>query len=623
MSWWSCGSECGRGALNDDLLTSVASVQRACAVDMRRAQSEFSRDDARGATLEAPASPDRAAPEAEELGGSMAADYDSSPSRQRFGSSNDHDAGTGDLGWLNWLVKQLWPYAEQALEKSIAQDVLPLLDDSLPAVVKPVTLTKFKLGTQTPQLGPIRGYTKRRQEHQGLELDIGLDLDCDAEIALTAGHVPVGIRKIRLSGTLCCVLKPLLNTLPIVGGVQVFFMQPPSFDVDFTGIGNIADMPVISKTIRNVVADVIRAQMVLPNRIYVPIADPVEAKIDLTAMTHPMPEGLLQLQIHGCTNLKAADVTLFGRKTSDPYVVLRCGNAVHKTSVVKKTCNPTWPDFFANMFVHNPHQPVTLEVFDSDFGKADDFLGSLSLSVAELERAGDEATFELDTSKVPHAPAGAAVCVTAQFFRLARGLESFKPRQAEAGPLSSQAVVSVKAKGARGIPPEFTAGTIAKIEVDGQQFKSEGAELQPGGTVAGISAELQSLVTRLYFEERYDRQRIAGLAGMPLLDVEKILCAAKVNTCVWHFGTHVLVPRPNDTTVKVTVRVPQGLGHQPVAGSTTVELERVVADGGTRQIDVQMSVGPYTVQLDAEVIVSGLELAKPLPGSARSGSRLQ
>ena len=40
----------------------------------------------------------------------------------------------------------------------------------------------FQLGEKAPKLGPIRAYTRERQEHKGMQLDVDVNLDFDTDI---------------------------------------------------------------------------------------------------------------------------------------------------------------------------------------------------------------------------------------------------------------------------------------------------------------------------------------------------------------------------------------------------------------------------------------------------------
>lgn len=39
------------------------------------------------------------------------------------------------------------------------------------------------------------------------------------------------------------VMKPLISTIPLVGGLQVFFLNNPDIDFNLIGIADVLDMP--------------------------------------------------------------------------------------------------------------------------------------------------------------------------------------------------------------------------------------------------------------------------------------------------------------------------------------------------------------------------------------------
>lgn len=47
----------------------------------------------------------------------------------------------------------------------------------------------------------------------------------------------------QLHGMLRVVMKPLITNMPLVGGLQVFFLNNPDIDFDLLGIADVLDMP--------------------------------------------------------------------------------------------------------------------------------------------------------------------------------------------------------------------------------------------------------------------------------------------------------------------------------------------------------------------------------------------
>ena len=73
------------------------------------------------------------------------------------------------------------------------------------------------------------------------------------------------------------------------------------------------------------------------------------------------------------------------RGKSDPYVVLRCGDAEHKTEVVKKSLAPEWQDARFQFDDVQSSGGMTAEMFDWDRGATDDPMGQVSIPLLGLE----------------------------------------------------------------------------------------------------------------------------------------------------------------------------------------------------------------------------------------------
>lgn len=107
----------------------------------------------------------------------------------------------------------------------------------------------------------------------GFQLDIFLKWEPEVDIVFSIMRQPLGIKKITISGALSIVLTPLLEEMPILGGIQIFMINQPELDLDFTGMANIVDFPVVASVIRNLIMTSIADFMVLPNRMFFPFTD--------------------------------------------------------------------------------------------------------------------------------------------------------------------------------------------------------------------------------------------------------------------------------------------------------------------------------------------------------------
>ncbi|CAI9598878.1 unnamed protein product [Staurois parvus] len=70
---------------------------------------------------------------------------------------------------------------------------------------------------------------------------------------------------------------------------------------------------------------------------------------------------------------------------SDPYGVLRIGNQVFQSKVIKENLNPKWNEVYEALIYEHPGEMLEIELFDEDTDK-DDFLGSLMIDLEEVEK---------------------------------------------------------------------------------------------------------------------------------------------------------------------------------------------------------------------------------------------
>ncbi|XP_018403130.1 PREDICTED: multiple C2 and transmembrane domain-containing protein 1 [Cyphomyrmex costatus] len=89
----------------------------------------------------------------------------------------------------------------------------------------------------------------------------------------------------------------------------------------------------------------------------------------------------LRLHIRRGANLVAMDRC----GASDPYVKVKCsGRLLHKSRTVHRDLNPVW-DESVTLPIEDPFQPLTIKVFDYDWGLQDDFMGAALLELTQLD----------------------------------------------------------------------------------------------------------------------------------------------------------------------------------------------------------------------------------------------
>ena len=105
---------------------------------------------------------------------------------------------------------------------------------------------------------------------------------------------------------------------PLVSAVVAYFIAPPTIDFDLTGLANVADNPLISKTVRSTVVNALSTQLVNPHRIVVPLGAPdasiyryslnlVSSCLFFFNFRWPMPKYIAKITVKEAADLVDAD----------------------------------------------------------------------------------------------------------------------------------------------------------------------------------------------------------------------------------------------------------------------------------------------------------------------------
>mmetsp|Transcript_58809 Transcript_58809/g.108618 ORF Transcript_58809/g.108618 Transcript_58809/m.108618 type:complete len:874 (+) Transcript_58809:35-2656(+) len=304
--------------------------------------------------------------------------------------------------WLTDFLELLWPSAERALSQLLEENIEVALQRKLAGVAHltgtplaglQVQLGHIQLGQVPPRVGPIFAYQKDKGNMKGIQVDAGLNFEADVDLKIVMGPLDIGVSRVEFDGVVSFVLRPLLPVVPVVGGFQVFFMNPPDITLTFTGLAGIADSGFGARTIRRLVEGAFERAVVLPHRVAYKVPSRVyRARLgksisssslvaedgDQVRLKRPVPQGMLRVWALEARDLVGADFSMYGPSTSDPYAKLKLGGQEVRTSVVQANCNPVWgPNDFGEFLVYNVRQRLQMDVLDQDLMKQDDLLGAL------------------------------------------------------------------------------------------------------------------------------------------------------------------------------------------------------------------------------------------------------
>eukprot|EP00092_Neocalanus_flemingeri_P079322 GFUD01098807.1.p1 GENE.GFUD01098807.1~~GFUD01098807.1.p1 ORF type:complete len:632 (+),score=144.85 GFUD01098807.1:357-2252(+) len=310
--------------------------------------------------------------------------------------------------WINVIMKKVWPNIGQISKLVAKRLVEPKINEILKRLsVKSVNLeaiSNFKikdliLGSIPARVGGIKVYDKNTGRDE-IVMDIEVIYGGDARVKFSVQGMDCEINQVNFRATARLIIKPLMDVLPLVGGLEFYFISMPSFDYNLGGMANMAEIPGISNMIRSVLDSIIRKGFVWPNRFSFFL--PLESVTMLQKQgTLPSPQGVLTITVREGRDLVKKDKHLMGGK-SDPYVVLNIGD--RKVSFVEQyvdsDVNPVW-NYVAEFPIEEPAGlTLNLEVYDYDAGTEDDFMGRTSIDIENIVETGSyEQWLTLDDTK--------------------------------------------------------------------------------------------------------------------------------------------------------------------------------------------------------------------------------
>lgn len=298
--------------------------------------------------------------------------------------------------WLNRIIKQVWPNVNHYVREIVRDSIQPALKENL----EKYKLTGFKferiiLGTVPFRIGGVKVYDKNIARNEIImDLDIFYAGDCDVTFYLSG--VKGGIRDFQLHGMLRVVMKPLISSIPLVGGLQVFFLNNPDIDFDLVGAADILDMPGLSDILRRIVVETVAKMMVLPNKFPIKLSELIDA-VELKA---PEPEGVLRVHVVEAKHLMKKDIGMLGKGKSDPYAILTVGAQEFKTKVIDNSVDPKWDYWCEFNVLESNGQQLYIHIWDKDDTGDDENLGRATIDISNIVRKGaDDMWVTLEQAK--------------------------------------------------------------------------------------------------------------------------------------------------------------------------------------------------------------------------------
>ncbi|XP_026324358.1 extended synaptotagmin-2-B isoform X2 [Hyposmocoma kahamanoa] len=286
--------------------------------------------------------------------------------------------------WLNRILLQLWPNVNHFTRTLLKDSIEPAVAESLANYkLQGFKFERMILGTIAPRVGGVKVYDKNLSRNE-IIMDIDLFYAGDCDISFVVQRIRGGIKDLQIHGMVRVVMKPLITKMPLVGGLQIFFLNNPSIDFNLVGAADVLDMPGLSDILRRCIVEQVAKMMVLPNKLPIKLSDDIPT-VDLRM---PEPEGVLRIHLVQAQNLMKKDVSMLGKGKSDPYAIITVGAQQWKTKHIDNNVNPRWDYWCEARVMQSVGQALEIEVFDKDEGNNDDKLGRCSLDISQVVKSG-------------------------------------------------------------------------------------------------------------------------------------------------------------------------------------------------------------------------------------------
>lgn len=289
--------------------------------------------------------------------------------------------------FLNDMLFHMWPYLSEYVRTFLTTILEPAVRSALGRLGSGFAFdpNHCHLGSQPLYFRKITA-KKVTQHADGGDRDVlvltaQIEWRGDVSLYMRLASVGIGIRSLRIAGVLIIELPQMLPRPPMFQGVRVYFIEPPSVDLDFQGATTVLNMGYLKAKLKDAITSQISSTIVVPYTQAV-LLDP---EADYFAVVGLRPEGVLTFTVSRAEGLKAMD----RGGTSDPFVVVSCGAVERTSAAVKKTLSPTFAFTLSIPIWCSSEQLVRIKLYDEDL-VSHDFLGSADIAVREMTTWGDE-----------------------------------------------------------------------------------------------------------------------------------------------------------------------------------------------------------------------------------------
>jgi len=287
----------------------------------------------------------------------------------------------GQDAWMNDVLAQLSPKVSDMGTKVLNSRVEPLVQGALATLnlgKKAFKFTRINLGQVKPKITNLRTHGAVSDMNR-ITVDFDLVYIGDGDIQVSILGASSGVRNVKVGGRARVVMSPTMSELPLVGGVQFFFLTKPELDFEFDGLAKIADLPIIKKKIKEDLLKDLSKQAVYPNRVTIPLSWTADPQL----IWQPQISGILGVKLKSVKGLprRGGVRRLVGQDKPDVYGVIGLGGKEWRSRVVKNSVAANWEEWYEFPLELLDGHVVEVNMYDDDSSSSDEFLGYAAVDV--------------------------------------------------------------------------------------------------------------------------------------------------------------------------------------------------------------------------------------------------
>ena len=283
--------------------------------------------------------------------------------------------GAANIRWLNLLLAKLWPLSEIEVVELLDQMGISRRGQGFQVAGFKVFVDHFSLGNRPPAVAHIDVGDKRHTNRDEIRIDLRLAYNGNCRFTfshpITGLHgLKVGLKDVHFDGDVRVVLRPLINDVPLVGGIVFSFVKTPVIDFNGVSLLNVID----NRLVKNSIETIVTGLMVQPNKLYITMTENKEMQRKIIL---PDLMGVTYVHVMRCRSLKPTRWTNI-RPIVDPVLLIRVAETFFRTETRRDDSNPVW--FFTRSAPFTDlSETVSIQVFDRNTRDRNDLMGEFIL----------------------------------------------------------------------------------------------------------------------------------------------------------------------------------------------------------------------------------------------------